>query len=99
MEQKNIHPKGLENLIHGIVKRAVEDYQIALQDNDKIQIDALEKFFRSAWFGCMTTVDGNYIIKRAKETMGKKHLNRKRLVKQKPKKKKCDKSMVFVTKT
>lgn len=96
MEEKNelqfkIHNKGLENLTHGIIKRAVEDYQNALQDNDKLQIDTLEKFFHSDWFKTMTTVDGEYIMKKAKETIGKKHLNRKHMVKQKKKKKKCDK--------
>ena len=57
-------------LANAIVELAVKDYKKALKqhyrfpkDEDfKAEVDSLEKFFRSGWYGTLTDLDGEYLI-------------------------------------
>ena len=59
-----------ENLANSIVLLAVKDYRDALKKlkkwprNESAQImkDEVERFFRSAWYRELTSVDGEYLI-------------------------------------
>jgi len=48
-----------ENLANAIVLQAVKDYRLT---DDKAEIEELERFFRSGWFGVLTKVDPEYLI-------------------------------------
>lgn len=59
-----------ENLANSIILLAVEDYRGALKklkkwprnESAKIMKDEVERFFRSAWYRELTSVDGEYLI-------------------------------------
>ncbi|HIG0359661.1 TPA: hypothetical protein ACX96Z_001241 [Clostridium sporogenes] len=59
-----------ENLANSIVLLAVKDYRDALKklkkwprnESTKIMKDEVERFFRSAWYRELTSVDGEYLI-------------------------------------
>ena len=59
-----------ENLANSIVLLAVKDYRDALKKlkkwprNESVKIikDEVERFFRSAWYRELTSVDGEYLI-------------------------------------
>ncbi len=59
-----------ENLANSIVLLAVKDYRDALKklkkwprnESAKIMKDEVERFFRSAWYRELTSVDGEYLI-------------------------------------
>ena len=72
---KNLAEDPYERLANAIVLQAVTDYRVALKKikanprnkdaiNEALQI---EKFFRSGWYGVLTSVDGEYLIKRLQE--------------------------------
>jgi len=48
-----------EELANAIVLQAVKDYR--LHDNEK-EIVSLERFFRSDWFGVLTSIDPEMLI-------------------------------------
>ena len=48
-----------ESLANAIVLQAVKDYRLT---DDKAEIEELERFFRSGWFGVLTKVDPEYLI-------------------------------------
>ena len=64
-----------ESLANAIVMQAVKDYRIALlhlqkrPDNKSYQIEvaALERFFRSGWYGEITNLNAEYLIRRVNE--------------------------------
>ena len=64
-----------QELANAIVMQAVKDYRIALlhskkrPDNKGYQIEAssLERFFRSGWFGELTNLNAEYLIRRVNE--------------------------------
>ena len=64
-----------ENLANAIVLQAVDDYRKALKavkrnPQSRSAIDealSIERFFRSDWFGVLTSVNGEYLIKRLQE--------------------------------
>ena len=64
-----------QELANAIVMQAVKDYRIALlhskkrPDNNGYQIEvaSLERFFRSGWFGELTNLDAEYLIRRVNE--------------------------------
>jgi len=71
----HIDDKGLENLVCGIVKKAVDDWQKAKRRLRKcptskmaegIVIDC-EAFFKSDYFYNLTGMDGSEFLKRLKE--------------------------------
>lgn len=64
-----------ESLANAIVMQAVKDYRIALlhlqkrSDNKSYQIEvaSLERFFRSGWYGEITNLNAEYLIRRVNE--------------------------------
>lgn len=85
---KNLAEDPYERLANAIILQAVIDYRVALKKikanprnkeaiNEALQI---EKFFRSGWYSVLTSVDGEYLIKRLQEEVrqsesirGRKH--------------------------
>lgn len=73
MKSSNLDP--YENLANAIVLDAVKDYRKALKrlrKNSRNSIavsecEAIERFFRSGWFGILSEVDPEYLINRLKE--------------------------------
>ena len=72
---KNLAEDPYERLANAIILQAVIDYRVALKKikanprnkeaiNEALQI---EKFFRSGWYSVLTSVDGEYLIKRLQE--------------------------------
>ncbi|MEG2624543.1 MAG: hypothetical protein RSC06_16755 [Clostridia bacterium] len=59
-----------ENLANSIILLAVKDYRAALKklkkwprnEPAKTMKDEVERFFRSAWYRELTSVDGEYLI-------------------------------------
>jgi len=64
-----------ENLANAIILRAVADYRHALrrciknpeQDAFRYEKTALERFFRSNWFGVLTNLDPEILIQKLYE--------------------------------
>lgn len=64
-----------ENLANAIIVLAAKDYRAALRRQKRHPgsretqgtIDRLETFFRSAWFGVLTDVEGEYLIARIRK--------------------------------
>ena len=64
-----------ESLANAIIVQAVKDYRTALihlqkrPDNKVYQIEvaSLERFFRSGWFGELTSLNAEYLIRRVNE--------------------------------
>lgn len=64
-----------EKLANAIILQAVKDYRAArrkLKRNPRnhlaqAEIDSIERFFRSQWYGCLTEVDGEMLIRKLKE--------------------------------
>ena len=64
-----------QELVNAIVMQAVKDYRIALlhskkrPDNNGYQIEvaSLERFFHSGWFGELTSLNAEYLIRRVNE--------------------------------
>lgn len=64
--------KAYENLAIAIVESAAIDYELALyMKNNNEQIEELEKFFRSKYFSILTTVNGEYLMKKIREKVNK----------------------------
>lgn len=61
-----------ENLANAIILTAVEDYRRALNryvKNPKskeagAEVEKLERFFRSGWYSVLTSVDGEFLIRK-----------------------------------
>lgn len=61
-----------ENLANAIIIKACDDYRVALKrvqrnPDSKLAIDdalSLEKFFCSLWYQALTTVDGEFLIRK-----------------------------------
>ena len=49
-----------ENLANAIVLQAVKDYRLI---DDEAELAEIERFFRSDWFGVLTDVDPEYLIR------------------------------------
>lgn len=69
---------GYEALANAIVKLAAEDYMRTLKSlkrnpnsrTAKQEKEYNERFFRSGWYSTLTSVDGEYLIRRMKEAVG-----------------------------
>jgi len=56
-----------ENLANAIVIQAVSDYRMAKKSrNKRVQAKVL-RFFHSQWFGVLTEIDPEYLIRRLDE--------------------------------
>ena len=90
---KNLAEDPYERLANAIVLQAVADYRVALKKikaypkNREAISEALEieKFFRSGWYSQLTSVDGEYLIKRLQDEIrqsesirGKKNISNRR---------------------
>jgi hypothetical protein len=49
-----------ENLANAIILQAVKDYRLT---DDEQQLQEIERFFRSGWFGVLSKVDPEFLIK------------------------------------
>ena len=64
-----------EKLANAIILQAVKDYRMALQilkrcpnNADALaDIEEIERFFRSQWYGALTSVDGEMLIRKLNE--------------------------------
>ena len=72
---KNLAEDPYERLANAIILQAVADYRVALKKikahpknrdaiNEALEI---ERFFRSGWYSQLTSVDGEYLIRRIQE--------------------------------
>ena len=67
-----------ENLANAIIVKACEDYRAALRGlkrnpSDRGHMDdalQLERFFHSAWYQALTTVEGDFLIRNIREEIG-----------------------------
>ena len=72
---KNLAEDPYERLANAIVLQAVDDYSRALKavkrnPSNRTAIDEalqIERFFRSGWYSTLTSVDGEYLIRRLQE--------------------------------
>ena len=53
-----------ENLANAIVLQAVKDYRLT---DDEAELAEIERFFRSAWFGVLTSVDPDLLISKLRK--------------------------------
>lgn len=66
------HGDPYENLANAIVLTAVDDYRRALRrfvknpnsKDAKADVDEMERFFRSKWYSVLTSVEGEYLIRK-----------------------------------
>lgn len=49
-----------EELANAIILQAVKDYRLT---DDEQQLQEIERFFRSGWFGVLSKVDPEFLIK------------------------------------
>lgn len=52
--------KPYENLANAIILQAVKDYRLT---DDEQELQEIERFFRSGWFGVLSKVDPEFLIK------------------------------------
>lgn len=72
---KNLAEDPYERLANAIILQAVADYRTALKKikahpKNRQAIDEaleIERFFRSQWYAQLTSVDGEYLIKRLQD--------------------------------
>lgn len=68
-----------ENLANAIIVKACEDYRVALKKikhnpKNKDAIDealSLERFFCSQWYQTLTSVDGDFLIRKLRDEIAK----------------------------
>lgn len=73
--KKNMPEDPYERLANAIVIQAAEDYRTALKrikrnpkNRDAIdEVLQIEQFFRSGWYQVLTSIDGEYLIRRLQE--------------------------------
>lgn len=53
-----------ENLAQAIIVQAVKDYRLT---DDEQELAEIERFFRSGWFGVLSKVDPEYLIKKLRK--------------------------------
>ena len=72
---KNLAEDSYERLANAIILQAVTDYRTALKKirknpGNRDAIDEalrIERFFRSGWYSQLTSVDGEYLIRKLRE--------------------------------
>ena len=57
-----------QELANAIVLQAVKDYRMT---DDERELKEIERFFRSDWFGVLTDVDPEYLIRRLRKEKDK----------------------------
>ena len=53
-----------EELANAIILQAVKDYRLT---DDERELQEIERFFRSGWFGVLSKVDPEYLIKKLRK--------------------------------
>ena len=53
-----------ENLANAIILQAVKDYRLT---DDEQELQEIERFFRSGWFGVLSKVDPEYLIRQLRK--------------------------------
>lgn len=53
-----------ENMANAIILQAVKDYRLT---DDEQELAEIERFFRSGWFGVLSKVDPEYLIKKLRK--------------------------------
>ena len=53
-----------EELAKAIILQAVKDYRLT---DDERELQEIERFFRSGWFGVLSKVDPEYLIKKLRK--------------------------------
>lgn len=72
---KSMQGNPYENLANGIIVQAASDYKAALkkikknpQNQDAVdEALSIERFFHSGWYGALTALDGDFLIRRLRE--------------------------------
>ena len=75
MTDKNRMDEPYEKFANAIILSAVADYRAALKKvkrnpQNKVAIDEalqIEKFFRSSWYQQLTSIDGEFLIRRLQD--------------------------------
>ena len=57
-----------ENLAQAIILQAVKDYRLT---DDESELAEIERFFRSGWFGVLSKVDPEYLIRKLRKEKSK----------------------------
>lgn len=57
-----------EELANAIVLQAVKDYRLT---DDEAELGEIERFFRSGWFGVLSKVDPEYLIRKLRKEKSK----------------------------
>lgn len=57
-----------EELANAIVLQAVKDYRLT---DDETELAEIERFFRSGWFGVLSKVDPEYLIRNLRKEKSK----------------------------
>ena len=58
-----------QNLANAIICVAADDYRTALKQGDKLLMSSLQRFFRSAWCGVLTSIDTEFLM----DALNKEH--------------------------
>ena len=53
-----------ENLANAIILQAVKDYRLT---DDEQEFQEIERFFRTGWFGVLSKVDPEYLIRQLRK--------------------------------
>ena len=53
-----------EELANAIILQAVKDYRLT---DDERELQEIERFFRSGWFGVLSKVDPEFLIKKLRK--------------------------------
>ena len=69
---KNLAEDPYERLANAVILQAVTDYRVALKKIKTYPINkdavsealSIERFFRSGWYSMLTSVDGEYMIRK-----------------------------------
>ena len=59
---------GYQALANGIIEQAVKDYRLT---DDEAELAEIERFFRSGWFGVLSKVDPEYLIRNLRKEKSK----------------------------
>ena len=57
-----------QELANAIVLQAVKDYRMT---DDERELKEIERFFRSGWFGVLSKVDPEYLIRKLRKEKSK----------------------------
>lgn len=74
---KIIQGNPYEGLANAIIVQACDDYRAAMKALKKnphsttarSEMESIERFFHSHWYGVLTSVDGDFLIRRLREEM------------------------------